>query len=463
MQALDPKYKVRIDNIAQTIQNSDLLAQYLEEEEEEQFKAIQTEFEPQLAEIYTEVAQQNPLQIIAMEECMLSPDLEGLFLPRILGYAVLRGETNERCKYIRPQDHFKKVITAICNSSNFEYIKLRIGQTVQMGLALSSDIWVTNLINEFSGKRVKYYLQSQKVDHLRIQQNRADSLIRYKKQFAKENFYTAAFPTTISELKYLYPSIKTFLLNRIKNKFDNSTVYPQMLNFLKDEQFYPAEEHLYLLIIFSKFLTVEKDQTTQLSSIFNQLRNDNENFSEKYMEFLLELYHFNVGVGKEESERMHELLASGPKDDISEYYDLMQLVFKNGFHHEKAIEAVRYYYSSHEGLSINNKCVRRAVLNHINTFITNISVEEYVEWFELAKIFPAYMDTFSNQKFNQEIKTICLVYIKKLLKRYKDKRGKDYQDIKKFVKTTFLDLNFMSEKQLVELFKTKRKKKVVES
>jgi hypothetical protein len=45
------------------------------------------------------------------------------------------------------------------------------------------------------------------------------------------------------------------------------------------------------------------------------------------------------------------------------------------------------------------------------------------------------------------------------LKFYTDKRGKDYQDIKKFVRAAFLDLGFMSDKELIELFKTKRKKK----
>jgi hypothetical protein len=50
-------------------------------------------------------------------------------------------------------------------------------------------------------------------------------------------------------------------------------------------------------------------------------------------------------------------------------------------------------------------------------------------------------------------------YVQKLLKRYTDKRGKDYQDIKKFVSQTFVEANFMNEKQIVELFKTRRRKK----
>ena len=69
-----------------------------------------------------------------------------------------------------------------------------------------------------------------------------------------------------------------------------------------------------------------------------------------------------------------------------------------------------------------------------------------------------YMGIFSNQKFNLGIKEYSLKYIKKLIKTYTDKRGRDYQDIKKYVKTTFVDLNFLTDKEVVELFKTKRKK-----
>jgi hypothetical protein len=91
--------------------------------------------------------------------------------------------------------------------------------------------------------------------------------------------------------------------------------------------------------------------------------------------------------------------------------------------------------------------------------MTNIDVQDYTEYIELSKIFPVYMNIFSNQQFNYELKELCLKYVKKLLKKYTDKRGKDYQDIKKFVKTNFVDLGFMKEKELVEFFKTRRKKK----
>ena len=72
------------------------------------------------------------------------------------------------------------------------------------------------------------------------------------------------------------------------------------------------------------------------------------------------------------------------------------------------------------------------------------------------------MDIFGNQQFNQDIKDLCMAYVKKLLKVYVDKRGRDYQDIKKFVARTFKDLGFLKDKQIVELFKSKRKKRKVE-
>lgn len=50
-------------------------------------------------------------------------------------------------------------------------------------------------------------------------------------------------------------------------------------------------------------------------------------------------------------------------------------------------------------------------------------------------------------------------YISKLLAFYKDKRSKEYQDVKKFVSSTFTEFEFLTEKEVVDLFKIKRKKK----
>jgi hypothetical protein len=56
-----------------------------------------------------------------------------------------------------------------------------------------------------------------------------------------------------------------------------------------------------------------------------------------------------------------------------------------------------------------------------------------------------------------------MAYVKKLLKKFTDKRGKDYQDVKKFVSTAFIDFKFLKPKEIVELFKTRRKRKKEEA
>src|SRR5690625_4576759 len=96
MKPLDSNYKEELDQIKTEIQNSELLAAYLETEEESEYKGLSDYFEPQLQDLYDRVARENPLQLLALEDEILDDQLEGLFLPRILGFAVLRGAIGER-------------------------------------------------------------------------------------------------------------------------------------------------------------------------------------------------------------------------------------------------------------------------------------------------------------------------------------------------------------------------------
>src|SRR5690606_17909282 len=141
--------------------HSELLTTYLDSELDTDYKAICDTFEPHILELYEMVANKNPLQLLSLENELLDEGFEGLFLPRILGFSVLRPEIDNNYKYKVSQDHFKKILLAICNSANFELIKLRIGQTVQVGFALSSGIWLTNLLDSVSNKKVKTFLTAQ--------------------------------------------------------------------------------------------------------------------------------------------------------------------------------------------------------------------------------------------------------------------------------------------------------------
>ena len=462
MENLDPKFQKSIDEIAKSVQDSDALSAYLDTEEYDEYKVLIEEFEPSIQELYLSVAGDFPLQILALEKALLTDGLEGLYVPKIVGYSVLRGEANANMKYRKPQDHFKDVLLAAVNNSNFEMIKLRVGQSIQMGFGLSSDIWITNLIESVKNTRVKYFLQSQKLPKYRDIVQRKLGVIKYKKQFESLNYYTVEFPQDAMELKGNYYELRSFLLERGKNDYNNASLSSYLNDFINNDDLKNSEEYLKIILIIGLFFDLDEVGTKGFADAFAYMKKNNPNLSKDYFEVLDEMFKSDeIKITPDADKRLAKLINGKADDEINLYYTLMNTVHGKGFVHEDSIEAVQTYYSQHEGLSLNNECLRAGLLNYFTQVMENLPPESYQDYFEINKTFVQYINVFGNQKFNQSVKDLSLRYVKKLLKRFIDKRGRDYQDIKKFVKATFLDLGFMKDKELVELFKTKRKKKVV--
>ncbi len=460
MKELSQDYAQRLEAIFEEFGVDDKYTKYLDEEEEEDYQALRDSYEPRISSLHEEIANNHPLELLAFEKKLLNPDYEGLFLPRILGYAVLRGVVNENYKYLRPQSHFKAILLAICNSSNFDLIKKRIGQTIQMGFSMSSDIWITNIINEISNKRVRYFLQGQKLPKYRDPRERKIGYIRYSSQFKNENFYSTEFPTTIPGLKVLYPDVENFTKIRISRNLDNTNILPDLMAFLENPEYIGSEEHLNMTGLVAAFFDLDENYNERVKTIFNKIRKENPNFEEDWLNFLLKTTNEKILViDKESDNRISQMIDKSVDDNLTKYYNLMDIIHGKGYVHDEAVEAVKVFYSQHPGLSDINECVRKTIFTYFETFINGLTEDDYSSLFDLAKIFPSYIEIFSNQKFNQNVKDLCMKYIKRLLRRYTDKRGKDYQDIKKFVSTTFIDLNFLKEKEVVELFKTRRKRK----
>jgi len=461
MEALNADYQTRLEEIVKAIPESEEHKNYLEEEEEEDYQKMRDKFEPLIQAIYEEVALENPLQLTALETALLDEAYEGMYLPRILGYTVLRGQVNEHYKYTLPQDHFKKVLMAICNSNNFEYLKMRIGQTIQIGFALSSDIWVTNLINEAVIKQVRYFLQSQKLTKYRELAERRTGYVRYYNQFKNEEFAAAEFPTTTSELKILYPSLSSFIQGRIQRDRNNTSLVPKLMTFLQQPEFQGTPEQVDMLGYTASYFDLSDSDAKKVGDIINKQRVDSPEFNDRWLEFILNVHGRTLNLDAKADNKVSALIDKSIPDLLSAHYELMDVIHSKGYIHNDSIEAVKVSYANNPGMSQINECTRKTILNYIGQFLNNLKEEEYPEYFELAKIFPVYMNIFSNQYFNQGLKELCMKYIKRLLKRYIDKRGRDYQDIKKFVTSNFQELNFMKKKELVEFFKTKRKKKKV--
>ncbi|MBY5957404.1 hypothetical protein KUV50_04595 [Membranicola marinus] len=458
MKSLSPRYKEQIENIKQTIQSSDLLNTYLESEEEADYKALIDYFEPQIQELYDKVVNNNPLQLLSLENEILDDRLEGLFLPRILGYAVLRGAIDEDFKYIRPQTHFQDILLFICDSVYFDYIKTRIGQTVQVGFALNSDIWTTSFINRFQNKRIVSYLRNLHSADLWQVKNREVAYNRYKKQFEGYNFYTIEFPDDAIELKASYRQFLDFLKFRIKHDLDNTSFEEELITFLENTELQEPQEYINILGLSAHFIEFEEDRKKRLAKIYNELR-QKEGFHSKHFHFLERLMKSDINVGVDSFVRLFDLLPDQPKDDFYTFYYLQNIIKENGLASEITIEEIRNVHNQHEGLSDFNEALRLVIYKYFKAELQNIDPEDYPAYFELNKLMTIYIKMFDNQHFNQEIKHASIRLIKKFLKVYTYKRGKDYQDIKKYVVSQFQDLGFMTEKEVLEIFKTRKRRR----
>ncbi len=459
---LNEKYLARLQVIAEDIQNSDLYAAYMDTEEDAEYKVLCDVYEPMIGKVYQEVAANDPLQLISMENILLNSYFEGLYLPKVLGYSVQRGQINATYKYVRPQSHFKAILLTILESSNFECIKKRIGQSVQMGFALSSDIWITDFINAMPNKRIRYYLQNSKLDRFRDAHEREDAYRKYTNQFVRDNYLTADFPETFSELKVEYPELKTFLMYRLGKRLNNESLLPFVVEAVKNEAFFGTEEHVQLMCLALNFCTFSTEDTEVVSKIFNKQRQEVPEFTEKYLSFLIEMHNAHFELDSKAEMKASLLIDRTIKDDITEYYRISDVVHTQGYINDDVMQVVKHFYDNHEGLSTINECLRRMIFGYLYNTITAFKERDYPEFFEISKTFAAYMRIFDNERFNQNLRDISQEFVRKCLIKFIDKRGKEYQEIKRFVAGNFPVWHFLKEKDVVELFKTRRKRKTEE-
>ncbi len=459
MEALSKNYASELQSIIDSLVDSEVLADYLDTEEEEQYKELQESYEPLLEELHSKVANNHPLQLISLENEMLNENLEGMFLPRILGYSVLRGELNEQFKYKYSQKHFRNILLAIANSPNFEYLQKRVGQTVQIGFALSTDIWVADLLNDIENKTVKKYLQRQKLSKYRNLEERKKSYLKYHDQFDQFNYLTTVFPQNKIELKRYGNRLKKFLSYRVAGDYNNSTLEPYINEFLNKDEFIFEPEFIRIALLLGMYFDLDEANFKKLSEVFSKLRKEKEDFDTEFFEYYLQFVDDRTNFKIDAVGNLSKFIDKSIDDELSSFFKLMDIVYEKGYVSVETIDAIRKFYNSHEWLSNNNRCLRHSLLNRFSKFLNNLPVEDYKEFFEMFNTFSIYMEIFSNEKFNQNIKTISMEYVKRGIGHFTYRRGKDYQSIKKFVMNTFEDLNLSKKKELTEFFQVKRKPK----
>lgn len=460
MEKLAEEYKLRLEAIANEVQASEILKTYLEEEGEEEYRGLIDAYEPEIDAVYREVADLHPMQLIDLENYLLADEYEGLYLPKLIGYSVLRGVVNEKCKYIQSQQQFQNVLLFMCKSPDFEMIAQRVGQGIQVGFALSSDIWITNLIERIDSKRAASYLRRQKKKEYLDLYNRKKLYEKYKRQFASLNFYTATFPSSHAELNLHYPQLRDFFVERILRELDNSSLKPFIKEFVANDDLPGSLNFVYLFGLIINYFRFEDKMKNLYAERFNTQRRKIDQFNKKYFTFQRELLDSRLKVYPECDQYVSSLIDKSIDDDLTMYYNLTDTIHGKGYVHEETQEEIMEFYYEHDGLSTINECIRLTILKYFRKVLENLEAEDFQDYFEINKTFSVYMNIFQNEKFNQAVKDISLHYIKKkLFLTFTNKRAKEYQDIKKFITATFTEHDLMDKKQLKELFKTKRKKR----
>jgi len=458
MEQLNKLYVQKLDDIAATIEQSDALATYLEEEDQDSYKALVDEIEPTILDLYQEVSVKEPLQLVSLELALLDDRFEGLFMPKLLGFAILRGEIDSQYRYVRTQEHLKTVLSAICTNSNFELIKNRIGQAIQICFALSSDIWVTNFIDSVTTKKVKAYLLSQKLEKYRVAKDREIGYTIFKKQYHNYHFHTSEFPKNQPELIMQFASLQSFLLERIKINDYNANFLGKLLDCLANKDLVGTQEHISLLGIIINYFELGANDFKKAASLIETTYKANTKFEAQYFEFLEGILGSTLPFDSQCDSRAFKIFDNANYGNVYKYYQIMASIASRGVAHEDSIEAIRLFYSQYEGLSTINECVRLNIYRFFQGFMSGLNVGDYLDYFEINRYIVIYIDGFNNEHFNQKIKEISEKYTNKCLKVYTDKRSKEYQEIKKFIATHFVEMGFMKEKEVTEMFKTKRKK-----
>lgn len=464
MYELNEAYSQHLDAIAEAIQASPNLASYLEEEEDQYYDALKLEFEPQIEVAYQQMIDFSPLEIESFERKLLDDKFEGLFLPRILGYAVLRGEVTDQAYYARQNNHFGEILKAIAQNSNFDQLSSRIGQSIQCGFALSSDIFVSSLINDVASKRVRQFLQNQRSSDALTLDGRWRIERRFRRQFRDRNYHYAPFPVTIGELTSHTTALIDFLLFRVSGALNNDALLPTLHEMVTRPEFAGREEILKPMVIYGAYFAADEESKAEAIAALNRERKlKQETTADAILGFILELKsNPAVPFGAGQEQQLGTIVDRSIEGDLTAYFNLTDKIHANGFVSPDVHEAIQEEQPKHSGLSNFNENIRQTIFGYFSKLATGLgtSEEEYLQWYEITgRQIPAYIKIFGNESFNQQLRTLAKKYTKDLLKAYTNKRGKDYRDIKKTTMTTWMDYGFMTEKQLKEFFKTPRKKK----
>jgi hypothetical protein len=259
-----------------------------------------------------------------------------------------------------------------------------------------------------------------------------------------------------------FPQLKRFLLSRVNKSLPNESLIKPLSEFVINEEFWGTMEHQEIMLIFGLFFETPEIDRINLHKTLNKIRTkESELFSQRTFTTLLHLHQDGTGILTPDADlRLSSIIDKTLKDDLASYYLLIDKVHKAGYTNESVQEEIRQFHAKFDGLSDINECLRLTISQYFLKLIKNLEEQDYMEFFGIfTQLFPTYQQIFNNQHFNMRIREAALAFVDRLQDTFLDKRGRDYQEVKKFVGRTFVEIEFVTEKEFVERFKTVRKAK----
>ena len=228
--------------------------------------------------------------------------------------------------------------------------------------------------------------------------------------------------------------MEAFILYRMGMEDDNDSLVGPLDEMIANKELHGTKGHFLLSALYGAFMEIPDASRTALTGHFNAARKVLPESDEVLLDYLLDLHsRKDVTLTPEADLRLAAIVDTKIKDQLSAYFPIIETIHNDGYTLSKTQETIKEVYYNHEGLSDFNEGIRRTIFQYFRTFIRNLETSDYNDFFEITKLYSVYMSLFGNQQFNQDLKVLSMTYVKKLLKVYTDKRGKDYQNIKIFV------------------------------
>ncbi len=451
---LDSEFITKFEAIKSFMMGHETYQNYIDQIDQESFDAMKATLDPYLMALFNDVAGKAPLQLIALEDLIMDEELEGLFLPEILTFNVLRASVNDKSKFTRTPDRLERIIRFICISPGFDFIKNTIRLPLRLSLVMSSSIWGHKLAESIQARRSREYILQQLQEARRDEHASALQYKRLRDTYRHIAYQSAPVPVPGSTWKIQYIDFRKFIIDRINHSQDNAALKPSIYEMLNEEYFSGSEEIIELLILLAHFFELEDDDFEAVEELFARFRANHSSFNEVYFDILRSLLlKDELTFSTSNAAIISDLLESTKGgDDLTEFYHLMTACDESELLTEDFVAKVELFSSQHRELVPVTSCLKIILLQIIDHEISEILGSDYTTLPDRIYLYDRIAEAFLEASYRESVAEVIVGHLKVLMFYY-DKSEPEFKEIKKMVGGTPVDYGFITMKEIRSLYR----------